>query len=664
MRYHVVRRGGSGSFGTQVAQISVEGSGTEWATFGMPFEVGDVPAGHELAVQTLAGADVPSQGPVQATWDDGTCCHAVISAQLTGGQSYKIVTSAPSGPDLTVADLLAAIPGDIARVNATSGITATMTLRDLLENATNRARLNNTSSYVIVQQGPRMLDLWVAQNLDTHVRVEMQFRWYGGTLIWCDPIVYNGYVNLNGMASRTFTFEFLLNGVQKELRTALAHPNRAMKHGATGYWSSGGTLYVRHVASELMDSGAVPKYATDTPPTDAFLNSQITSVAPYANGDLDDNLGGTGAHTWLGIVERWWACYLTSNCKRRAWQWGMANSDACMAYQFSSLLDSATGEMLSISDRPTFTAQSPGSLGSGYATGLSPFGNASTGQPASHAMAAGFMAYLTTGQLAHLKSMHGWGCFETFWTASNRNHTYNGATIRKFYYGSIRGAGWNYRTMGQCARFTPDWHYLKSYFVNTVNGNLLRDYSDYGPSYSSIGVVEGSEPITEYRTFMHYHLTSSVCYLVCDLRFELGRPWAEHLSILVAGLMGNTGEYNWCFATAQDRAVAATDAGPYYTTFAQLHADTRNVPSYAQAMTPGSQALADAMEANGDITDNIAGTMTGHATSSTGYPSNIRPCVAYLEALGVTGAAQCWANLNQGLQPDYSEMPQFDIEPR
>lgn len=657
VRYQIVRR--AGEPGAELRHFSVEGAGTEWTSFAMPFAPGEVSPGETLIVETLAGVPVNTQATVAATWDDGSACHAYISAQVTGGQSYRVLTATPSGSVLTVADLLAAVPGDIVRVECSAGLTATVSLRDLLESSTNRARLNNTDSYVLLSQGQHMLDLLAAQNVDTHERCEIQLRWYGGTLLWMDVAFYNGYADLNGMASRSFTAPMFLNGVQKEVR-AITHFNRTEWHRA--YWSSGGTLYVRQVASEIIASRAVSNYDLTEPPSSAFLDTVRQSTEPMDNGDHQDDLDDTGAQQGLGPMGRWDAACVTSNFDRRACNWALANADGGMAYNYSSIMDSATGEMLSISDRPTFTDQGDIGVGSGWTSGLSPYDAGNTGQPAAHNPSVGYFAYLITGQIAFLKALHGWASFLIFWTNSSSNHTYNARTVRQFYWGSARGVGWSYRTVGDAARFTPDWHYLKPYYKDVVNGNFLKDTAEQ--ALDALGTVEGTGVFTSYRSFFHYFLHQAVARLVCDYGFETGRTWAERLSIYIAGLMGNTGEFNWCFGTAQDHAIASLDAGPKYTTFAQMQANLDNVPAYAQSLAAGSQALADAMEANGEIADNVAGTMTGHATVATGYTSNIRPCVAYLGELGIAGAADCVTQLNTGLQPDYSDTPQFNIVPR
>jgi hypothetical protein len=234
MRYQVVRRGGATATGVEVRHFTAEGTGTQWVTFGLPFASGEVAAGLDLLVQTTAGGAVTSQGVVQATWEDGSCCHAIVSALVTGGQSYRVVTAVPQTGDLTVAGLLAAIPGNIASVTLSGSVTGTMTARDLLESSTNRARINNSSEYLTIEQGPQMLGVVVAQNFDTHLRVSMHLRWYGGTTLWCGYLFENGYATLSGKNSRSYAAVLVLNGVTKATvgLTSPVHYGRASWYDA------------------------------------------------------------------------------------------------------------------------------------------------------------------------------------------------------------------------------------------------------------------------------------------------------------------------------------------------------------------------------------------------------------------------------------------------
>lgn len=656
MRYQVVRRGTDTV--TQVATFTAEGSGAEWVDFALTFADGEVPSGRKVEVQTSGGSPITGQSSIYAAHGNGSALHVNVAAQVTGGQSYRLVTTAATGTNRTVDDLLAAIAGDIASVTLSGGLTGTVTVRDLLTSATNRARLNNTSSYVITEQGPQKLGLVCARDFDTHLRITLNLRWYGGSLLWCGFLFEDGYLDRNSQNSRSYTATLVLNGVTK-LTQAVTHYNRAMWYRP--FWSSGGNLYARLNADTL---AGIPYYDPAVEPTEAHLASLNQSVpAPMDTGELASNLGGTGAHDWIGVLSRHDARLITSGMDPRAYRNMLRFHHSAMSYSYASAMDGVTGEMLSLSDRPTYTHQNGATaLGTGYFNGLSPQGNASTGQPASHAFSAGFLPYLLTGEWAWMRLMQGWASYMTFWTNTDRNHTFSGVTVRKFYYGSQRGVAWSYRGCGQAGWITPDWHYLKAYFNNTVNGNFARDYADYNSF--ALGTTDGSEPITQYRSFMHFHMGSAVGYLVCELGFSSGLQFAQHLAEYTAGLLGNTGEYNWCFATAQDHSIASVDAGPRYTTFQQMNDDTRNVPSYAAGQTPGSQALANLMEANGDVVDNVAGTLTGHAGEPDGYPANARPGVSYFAALGVANATDCWNRLNGGTQPDYRNDPQSNIVPR
>lgn len=648
------------------SSVAAEGSGTEWTTFGYTFAPGEVVGAPFLAPS--AGGAVTHQAVVQALHPDQSVRHAVFSAQLTGGVNYTVSDgTAPSGTAKTVADLLAAIPGDIARINLTAGITGNMTVRDLLTSATNRAKLNNTSSYYVFESGPQMLGVVVAQDFSTHLRVSMHLRWYGGTTLWCDFLFERGYCTLNGMGSASYTAELVLNGASKSTTVLAPHYNRTMWHKA--FWSTGGTLYPRLTGAALIASKAVARYDTSQVPGTPYLNGLRSSTVPMDNGDNTDDLDDTGYQPSLGLMARWDASFITSNCDVRTFNCMLANADGGMAYIYSCLMDSVTGEMLSLSDHQTFTDQGDVGVGTGFASGLSPFDAGVTGQPAAHNMSVGYLAYALTGQWSFLRAMQSWASYLPFWTSSSSNHTYNGVTVRRGYGGSVRGLGWTYRTVGQAAYITPDSHYLKAYYNNTINGNFLRDYQEFNASYSPIGLIESSEVTAEgpdgYRLFMHNFLSQAVSHLVCDLGFATGLPFARHVATFVAGLMGNTNEYKWNFSAEYNRTIGTGSAqANWYTTFTQMNADTDNVPAYAAALAAGSQALANAMDSNNDIPNPIAGSITGRCDDATSYYANMQPAVSFLEALSMSNGATCWTRYVTGEKPAYNDTPQFSVLPR
>jgi hypothetical protein len=653
----------------QAFELAVEGSGTQWVTFGHLFEVGEITG--DPVLTTTSGGSVTHQAHVHCLHSDGSVRFCTFSAQVVGGQNYLVVDgTAPAGTARTVADLLAAIPGDIASVTLTGGVTGTATVRDLLESATNRARLNNTSSYYIFEQGPQMLGVVVAQDFSTHLRVSMHLRWYGGTTLWCGFLFENGYINLTSLGSKSYTAQMVLNGttVATQAMTAPVHYNRAMWYEAA--WSTGGTLYARLQGETWTASKGVPNYSFDDTPTTAYMNARIQTNAPMDNGDHKDDLDDTGEQDGLGILSRWDAAFITSGCDIRMRNNVLANARGGMSYNYSCIMDSLTGEHLSLNDRPTFSAQASGTLPSGWTSGTSPFDAGVTGTFPAHMPSVGYLAFAITGEYGYMRAMHGWASFTPHYSPTNRNHTFNGMNVRRFHWISSRGVGWSYRTVGHAAYITPDNHYLKTYYNNNINGNFGVDAAEFNSTYNAIGLVfsnevEGFNGPEQYRLFMHNFLTQSCSHLVCDLGFTSGTAFTLHIAKFVAGLMGNTNEYKWNFAADYTKKVGTgVPTSTWYQTFTALNNDSVNVPTYATGLTAGSQALADQMEAHGDIPNNIAGSITGRPNEAGSYYANMQPAVAFLPALGITGGLQCWSRYISGETPDYSDKPQFNIVPR
>lgn len=655
----------------QTFELAVEGSGTQWTSFGHLFRAGAVTS--KPVLQTLAGGAVTHQAHVHTLHPDGSVRFAEISAQVTGGQNYLVVNgTAPVGTARTIADLLAAIPGDIASVALTGGITGTAKVRDLLENATNRARLNNTSSYYIFEQGPQMLGVVVAQDFSTHLRVSMHLRWYGGAIVWCAWHYENGYVNLAGMNSKSYTAVMVLNGttVATQAMTSPVHYNRTQWYSG-GKWSTGGTLYARLQGATWTGSKGVPNYSLATPPSESYKAGRAQSFPPMNNGDFNSDLDSSAEQDMLGILSRWDAAYITSNCDVRMRNNVLANALCGMAYNYSCIMDSLTGEHLSVSDRPTFSSQQAATLPSGWNTGTSPYDAGVTGTFPAHMPSVAYLAFAITGEYGYMRAMHAWASFTPHYSDTNRNFTFNGKTLRRFYWDSSRGVGWSYRTVGQAAYITPDNHYLKLYYNNEVNGVFGVDAAEFNSSYSPIGLIESYEITSSgdhpelYRNFMHNFLSQDVSHVVCDLGFTSGQAFAAHVAKFVAGLMGNTNEFKWNFAASYTKKIGTTSAqANWFTTFTQMTNDTENVPAYATGLAAGSQALATAMKNAGDIPNAIAGSITGRPNEGGSYYANMQPAVSFLTALGITGGDACWTRYISGQVPDYSDKPQFNITPR
>lgn len=666
--------GGSDPAGADITTISFEGTGTQYVTFGHVFAQGEVPSGTAGVITNNANAPVSSQQcNVMATWPDGSARHAVITAQVAGGSSYKVRSGSPaSGSNRTVSDLLAAIAGNIATVTLTGAITGTAVLRDLLESATNRA----AGGLQTLQSGPAMLSVAVAQNFSTHVRVTFHVRWYGGSLIWVDFIFENGYGNVALQADKSYTASLNLNGTAV-YSGAVTHYNHAMWHKAA--WSSGGTLYTKHNVAHLRDSvKAVPYYDPTVAPSGTFLNTLPSTLpAPMAKTSFwaippDIEEPGYGDH--IGIMPRWDALYVKSDGDSRAFNAMLTGHDSCMVYPMG-FMSSADGEHMRVSDFTTASFSLGSGFGSGYATTSNPNGAFRTGWAASHSPSAGFLPYLLTGNYVYLREMTAWASEHAIWGSTSRNTTYLGMTVRGFPQVQQRGWGWTYRTVAQCAWALPNAHASKLYFNNTVLRNFELDTTDYvspGTQASNRGggvlgflyQYDWEGGGGNYSGFMHAFLCQAVSYCVLDLGFSTGLSFAQYTGKFIAGLMGNTGEFPFEFA-AKYSWLAGPASNQWYATWATFKANVSNLRSAAQSLDSGTTAIATQAAIDGPNHTSLRNEIVGDMGSATYYFANYQAAISYLERLEIPGGWACWYRTQlSGRKPDYSQIPQFGIDKR
>lgn len=666
-----------------VTTFSVEGSGSQAMSFGMVFKVGDVPSGQVPVLTNNSDAVLSGfQSNVLATHADGSVRHAMLHGVVTGGQSYKIRTgSAASGAALTVAGFLAAVPGSIARVLITGGITATCDLRDLLSSATNRAikSFNATANLRTIEAGPNVLTLLVAQNVSTHVRVNFEVSWYGGSVYWVDVWVTNGYGNLNGMNSATYTGVVEINGVARppQAFTTTPHYNHSTWHpGAetatntgTGFWAgAAGGLYIKHNTQYIQDTGAVPNYRRTQVPGAAYLNTLPQFCAAMDNCQMLDDLDGPGAGDELAIIPRWCAVYIKSGGDQRAWRNMLANDNGGAAFGVW-FVSSITGEHITENEFPTYDYNNPSGFGTGMYTGRGPFGPSGVN---SHLPSVGYVSYLTTGRQFYLDLMNAWTTEANIWNSTNRNLTFSGRTIRRYYEPSNRAAAWQIRSNGHSAYVTPDNHFLKPQFTAWINGvAALYDVPHYAPGGTwrkAIGGLNESDVgAVNYSLFFHMFFAQATAWVSLDLGFTAYTPVAQYAAILMAGLFGSTGEYPF-EAAPYDRLKLGTgiasdppETASFYANFALVRSNN-NIP----AGESGTLALATALQAAfpGEFTGQRNQVRRQLITDS--YFANILPCLSYLHRLGVSGGFECWVRGTlAAAQADFSGPgSQWDIGPR
>jgi hypothetical protein len=81
-------------------------------------------------------------------------------------------------------------------------------------------------------------------------------------------------------------------------------------------------------------------------------------------------------------------------------------------------------------------------------------------------------------------------------------------------------------------------------------------------------------------------------------------------------------------------------------------------PPEVAKLACGSAELAQALKVR-------TGEMTGYASSTTGYPANLQPALAYAAEVGGEAGREAWRRfMARSVKPDYGTSPQFAIVPR
>jgi hypothetical protein len=664
-----------------VTTVDTVGSGSEFVSFAQPFAPHDVPAGSFPIITTTS--NVPVAGAtaiILSTHPDGSVRHALFAAQLAGNTTYKIRTGTQSGTNKTVADLLAAIPGDIARINASSGISSFATLRDLLTSATNRA-----AGGLEVRATPQFLEIVVAQNLSTHVRATFHVRWFGGTILFVDRIFENGYGNVAGQGDATYATDLLINGVTDFSSSATAHYNHAM--WARSGWSSGGTLYVRHNYFYLINRARIFfNFDASNAPSSAFLNTLPQTPPPICSRGsfwlIPDDMNDTGYSDMIGPQTRADAICAISGGDKRAFM-AMRNFHDCLAGFGVGYMSSTDGEHMRVSDYPNSDINNHAGFGTGAFTTSNPLGFVRTSSTVSHAPSPAFIAYMLTGDYRYLREMTAYASAAALWATGaafgvpNNNRVKNGMTVRLCYSGEIRGIAWFYRNIGETAFALPDDHPSKAYFVNTLLAQFDHDIATYvtATPLSGIGAFQETydwfDPSTGvYAPWEHAMAPAVMAHVCLDLGFSYGLSFAQWTGKFIAGLFNATREHPFEFAAGYVRKIGPSP-GQFYSTWSQFTANTFNVPTVAQTLESGSQAMANFIFSNAASIPqalNYAGAryeIIGDQKGQTYYFANMIPGVAALRELGVQGGERCWelARLS-GNWPDFSQIPQWGILPR
>jgi len=620
-------------------------------TFGHVFKEGEIAAGGNLSARLAGGTSVPLQVDKKATHNDGSLRHAILTAKIptlaSGGDTLTLSTggNALGGRAVSVNDVLASNFDAQVSLNV-GGTTYSASAKNLLQNT-------NPTTWL---SGPLVSEWLVGAPVKTqggaahaHLSAYFHVRAYAGAgQVRVDVVIENNWTLVNGPRDIAYDVEINVGG-SSVYTNSINHRHHSRWHQAF-WWGSEPAIYVKHDNVYLKASKAIPNYLS-LAPSESKLNSLKNAIIPMDNADLTDNFGDTGSQRQIGPMHQWASLYAVS-MDHRAFLATLRNDSGGAAYSIH-YRDKKTGNPTSIDDHPKLSEQLDNLPACGGRC-TSPY---FTDQ--GHAPLLGYMSYLVTGDYFYLEELQFWAA----WLFINTNAEYRNFSDGLWYIGSVRGQGWNYRTLGYTAYITPDSHRLKAYFNRKIATNLANDIARYvspgWPHKTVFGTVFMGEGNDQYRTWMDDFFTWAVGNIV-DLGYTAAQPLLEYKVKFPIGRMGEDASRAFCFQFASSYIHRiGPSAKDYYRTWAQVYAATTKTSAAC-----GSQALADWMTANLGNTY-VINQIMGYQDGADGYFANMQPALAMAAQSGVAGGSAAWAKSQlSSVQPDYADNPNFAIIPR
>ncbi len=675
-------------------------------TFGQAFRPGDVGKTDGLLVTLADGSSVPYQVDVKARNADGSLRHAIISvdlAQLPAGTSEALTLSRTSSPPAagagaTPAALLNA--GFSASVNVNIGGTVYSASADAL------LASGNYTSWLA---GPLVNEWLVSAPLKTaggvehpHLSARFAIRSYTGLdKARVDVIVENDWTYQPAPQNYTYDVDVLVGGKSVYSKTGLTHFHHA-RWRKVFWWGTAPQADVKHDIPYLLATRALPNYDTGVTISAAGLTGlkqrwDAKDTGPMGPGIVYTAMPGVGGRPDIGPLPQWSVIYLLSmDLTAKDITLGVGDLAGSWPIHYR---DKTTGRPVSLDDHPYMTllghpgdAINPKTKQNDYFPACG--GNCSTDpyhyQPDSaHEPSLAYLPYLVTGDHYYLEELQFWAN----WNILQNNPYYRGFEKGLVKSEQVRGQAWSLRTLAQTAYITPDDDAMKSYFVDRVGYNLKfynDTYTNANPN--QLGVLDGTGGFAAIAYFtaastvdrtgiapwQDDFFTWTVGYLA-DLGFSDAVPLLAWKAKFPVGRMTAPG-YCWIDGATYSLAVRPNASSPLFSTLAEAYQATMRNSDGSPLVNStgakyldqpcGSQAQADwrtQLDKDNKTTRGPwqAGEMTGYATSTEGFPSNMQPALAVAATSGVPNAKAAWDIFNsRPVKPDYSADPQWAVVPR
>jgi hypothetical protein len=403
--------------------------------------------------------DLPTQTDVKSRWPDGSIRFAVLTAEVTRNDTYRLAEAA-------------AVRGPFApKVPA-----ASVRLRVGDEYWT--ASLPAKPGSDVWLDGPLVME-WRALVVPTgaggrphpFLRVVWDVRVYRDGQSRLDVTVENA-LDRAGATKVTYDVAVVANGQTCFERPGVAHwyMTRWRKVFALGLSES----VVRPDFEPFYEAGAVPRYLPLV--SQEISRGSPAKFGPMQIGDLHFDMRDHGGRPELAPYPDWTARYLAHRSPEQQ-RYVLANGDLAGTWpvhlrepEDGRLKGVGSGRLISIDERPKFW------LDSRNAAGEKPAGDLDATGPYApdnaHVPSLAFVPYLVTGDRFYADETAFWANFGLLRTFQDDFYNGRGGSKGLLAPNETRGIAWVLRNLADAAAYLPDSDPVRDYLANKVVNNL------------------------------------------------------------------------------------------------------------------------------------------------------------------------------------------------
>ena len=328
---------------------------------------------------------------------------------------------------------------------------------------------------------------------DGHLTAWLEVRLFAGGVVELLPWVENGYLNVAAPTSKTATYTFKINGVQRfSAAIDLPHHSRTplISGTALSYWlGDDPDVTPRHDLAYLQATELVPTYSARVDPTSNAVKALAASFTPLDKCNFiydGDSMQSPGYQHPIGLLPQHDALYLT--CETSATYGAVIRNGYAAGRYPIHYRDEKTQRPLRISQFPNLALSQTGSgvahIGGStrYQYTPTPTGSKVPSWDCAHSPSVGYLAYLLTDRWYFMEEVQ-FAATLDYLSKGDNDILRNGAQgLVQSCDGAwqTRATAWQWRTLVQALTVTPDTDTaLKQEFVTCVQTNIDHFHGRY-----------------------------------------------------------------------------------------------------------------------------------------------------------------------------------------